>query len=64
MNCATPELEYWMRFSITCPISGGATSQPSRQPVIDQFLEKELAKITRSPSSMTSRNEGARVSLP
>ena len=49
---------------MTWPISGGATSQPTRQPVIDQFLEKELAKITRSPGSMTSRKDGARTPSP
>jgi hypothetical protein len=50
-------------YSISLPRSavrpGGTTSQPSRQPVISQDLEKVLALITRSPASMMSRKEGA-----
>ena len=50
-------------YSISLPRSAtrprGTTSQPSRQPVISQDLEKVLALITRSPSSAMSRNDGA-----
>ena len=42
MKTATPEVEYWIRFSIASPRAGGADSQPMRQPVIAQFLEKVL----------------------
>ena len=48
MNAATPEVEYWIRFSITWPSAGGACSQPMRQPVIAQFFEKVLTKRMRS----------------
>ena len=48
MNCATPEVEYWIRFSITWPSAGCAAIQPMRQPVIAQFLEKVLTKRMRS----------------
>ena len=41
-KAATPELEYCTRFSITWPSSGGADSQPMRQPVIAQFFDKVL----------------------
>ena len=42
MKAATPEVEYWTRFSIAWPSAGGADSQPIRQPVIAQFFEKVL----------------------
>ena len=60
MNSATPDVEYCTRFSITCPSSGGATIQPTRQPVISQFLEKELTSRILSSGSFTSRKDGAR----
>jgi hypothetical protein len=45
------------RSSVT---SAGTTSQPSRQPVIDQFLEKLLMPMTRSSGSAIESTEGAR----
>jgi hypothetical protein len=45
--------------SITVSISGGATIQPSRQPVIAQALEKLCSTTTRSSGSATSWKEGA-----
>ena len=38
-NFGVPELEYWIRFSITWPSAGGAEIQPTRQPVIAQFFD-------------------------
>ena len=35
------------------------TSQPIRQPVIDQFFEKVLTTTSRSSGSQTCRKEGA-----
>jgi hypothetical protein len=42
MKAATPEVEYWMRFSTICASSTGASSQPIRQPVIAQFFDMVL----------------------
>ena len=64
MNCATPEVEYWIMFSITWPSAGLAMIQPMRQPVIAQFLENVLTNRMRSSGSMTSRKEGARSPSP
>jgi hypothetical protein len=61
MNCATPEVEYWMRLVSVWPIAAGATIQPTRQPVMHQFFEKELAKMIRSSGCMTSMKDGARA---
>ncbi|MNV74111.1 hypothetical protein D3C71_1673070 [compost metagenome] len=61
MNCATPEVEYWMRLVSVWPISAGATIQPTRQPVMHQFLEKDWAKMIRSSLSITSMKDGARA---
>ncbi len=63
MKVATPELEYWTRFSINCPNSAGASIQPTRQPVMAQFFEKELTKISGSPSAIASWKEGARAAV-
>ena len=41
--------------------AGGATTQPSRQPVIDQVFENELIEITRSFSSVSAIRNGAPV---
>ena len=50
-------------YSISLPTSGtsagGATIQPSRQPVISQVLENVLVLTTRSSGAARSRNEGA-----
>ena len=55
-------------YSISLPRSAdspcGTTSQPRRQPVISQDLENVLALITRSPSSISSRNDGAQRPAP
>ena len=48
---------------MTGPSSGGASSQPTRQPVIAQFFEKVWTKRIRSSSSMTSWKDGARPSI-
>ena len=64
MNCATPEVEYWIRFSITCPSEGCAAIQPMRQPVIAQFFENVLTNRMRSSASITSKKEGARDPSP
>ncbi len=55
---------YWMIRSIGGPNSFGACSQPTRQPVIAQFLEKVLARSNRSSVSQISRKEGARAPSP
>ena len=55
MNWATPEVEYWIRFSITWPSEGCAMIHPMRQPVIAQFLENVLTNRMRSSPSITSR---------
>ena len=59
-NCATPEVEYWTRFSNMRPSDGCAPSQPMRQPVIAQFLEKVLTKRMRSSGSAMSMKDAAR----
>ena len=56
-----PEVEYWMRFSMTWPSAGGASSQPRRQPVMAQFLEKVWTNRIRSSAVITSRKDGARA---
>ncbi len=61
---ATPEVEAWIKFSITCPSDGSASIQPMRQPVIAQFLENVLTKRMRSPSDITSWKDGARAPSP
>ena len=48
MKLATPEVEYWTRFSITWPSAAGHSSQPMRQPVIAQFFEKVWTNRMRS----------------
>ncbi len=60
MNAGTPEVVYWMTFSMIGPSAGGASSQPMRQPVIAQFFDNVCRKSTRSSGSMTSWSEGAR----
>ena len=64
MNTATPEVEYWIMFSITWPSEGCALIQPTRQPVIAQFFENVLTNSTRSSASITSMKEGARSPGP
>src|SRR5207253_6333862 len=50
-------------YSISLPRSatrlGGTTSHPRRQPVMSHALENVLVLMTRSSSSMSSRNDGA-----
>ena len=59
MNGATPECTT-STISVTASrVPSGSTSQPSRQPVIIQVLEKLLQTITRSSGSATSSREGA-----
>ena len=54
--------------SISLPVAsssaGGTTSQPRRQPVISQDLEKVLVLMMRSSSCIASRNEGATPPAP
>ena len=53
MKAATPEVEYWTRFSITWPSAGGADSQPMRHPVIakDFDIVKQVMVRSNMPSS-------------
>src|SRR4029077_6615654 len=55
--------EHDVLYSISLPRSGisdgGATIQPSRQPVISQALEKLLVLTRRSSGSARSRKDGA-----
>lgn len=60
MKTGEPEVEYWIRFSITWPKATGASIQPMRQPVIAQFFEKVWTKRTRSSSAMRSWKDEAR----
>jgi len=46
-------------FSSAGVTEAGAVIQPSRQPVIDQVLEKLLTTITRSSGSAICRKLGA-----
>ena len=52
---------------MSVPIPGmssrGAAIQPSRQPVINQDLEKVLVLTMRSSAEPNSRKEGATLSL-
>ena len=61
-RCTNP-CAHEVLYSISLPMpgmsAGGATSQPSRQPVISQFLENVLVLITRSSGVARSRNDGA-----
>jgi hypothetical protein len=50
---------YSVSISKLGPSAAGAVIQPSRQPVIDQVLEKLLTTMTRSSGSACSRNDGA-----
>ena len=63
VKAGVPLVLYWMMRSMTGPSSLGACSQPTRQPVMAQFFEKVLASRSRSSTSQTSRNEGARASF-
>ena len=58
---ATPEVEYWIRFSMTWPSAGGASIQPIRQPVIAQFFEKVWTKRMRSSGSIRCRGRRRRA---
>ena len=55
-------------YSISLPRSAtrpaGTASQPRRQPVILQDLEKVFALMTRSSSSIRFRNDGATPPSP
>ena len=59
MNGATPECVTSTSSVIASRVPSGTTSQPSRQPVITQVLEKLLQTITRSSGSATSSSDGA-----
>ena len=59
MNGATPECDTSTSSVIASRVPSGTTSQPSRQPVITQVLEKLLQTMTRSSGSATSSNDGA-----
>ena len=48
-------------FSITGDSAGGASSQPSRQPVIAQFFDSVWTNRILSSGAMTSWNDGARA---
>ena len=61
MKVATPEVEYWIRFSNIVFSAGCVLIQPMRQPVIAQFFEKVLTNRMRSSGSMMSRKDGARL---
>ena len=47
------------QFVMASRVPSGSTSQPRRQPVIIQALEKLLQTMTRSSGSATSSSEGA-----
>ena len=59
MNGATPECVTSTSSVIASRVPSGTTSQPRRQPVITQVLEKLLHTITRSSGSATSSSDGA-----
>ena len=59
MNGATPECVTSTSSVTASRAPSGTTSQPSRQPVITQVLEKLLQTITRSSGSATSSSDGA-----
>ena len=56
---AVPLLIYCVIAPSWSATADGCVSQPTRQPVIAQALEKLLTDNTRSPSSATWRMEGA-----
>ena len=59
MNGATPECVTSTSSVIASRAPSGTTSQPRRQPVITQVLEKLLHTITRSSGSAMSSSDGA-----
>ena len=60
----TPDVDAWIKFSITCPRAGSVWIQPIRQPIIAQFFENVLTKRMRSSGDITSWNDGARLPSP
>ena len=58
------EVLYSMSLPRSAATLGGTTSQPRRQPVISQDLEKVLVLMMRSSSCIASRNEGATPPAP
>ena len=50
MKAATPEDEYWTRFSTVSAIQTGHSSQPIRQPVMQKYFENELMTTAFSDS--------------
>ncbi len=59
MNGATPECVTSTSSVMASRVPSGTTSQPRRQPVIIQVLEKLLQTRTLSSGAATSRIDGA-----
>ena len=61
VKTGTPDEVNWMRFSIAAASAGGASSQPTRKPVIAQFFDSVWTNRILSSGAITSWNEGARA---